>query len=268
MVRKKGKAKQRFSTGKFILFVIATMILIGLILFFLFKFQAPINYNYYQDLAQENSHYLLENQDIIMGEVRREGDRPENLGHIFIPESPATYIDIDHIPQYDVPYINQNDPRWAQENYGTDSSRKMWENGCAIASLAMVDQYFRNNQTRPQDIIAWSGNDYYIHEQGSAWSIFPAFGQRYGYDVHNLENDFHQAMNYLDQGYLIIVAVGPGTFTSWGHIMVIRGFDGYNVYLNDPNDSPEHFFSIQGIPADILVQEGLNYWAMRPSSMY
>ena len=219
-----------------------------------------IDYDYYQEVATHYDGQVLSGQAEIEAIIMERGDRPQDVGHLFIPPYPAEYPDLQEVPQLNIPYYNQNDPRWGWLQYDSDSSQRLWENGCAIVSLAMVDAYYQGNTT-PQDILDWAGDNYYIDGQGSSWEIYPNFGLAFGYQVTDLGNDFHQAMDYLTAGQPIIVAVGPGPFTQAGHVMVVRGYDGYNVYLNDPNDSPAEFWSIQPVAAQTLVDSGMNYWA-------
>lgn len=259
---RKKRVRKNIQSGHIILTVIALMLVIGSGVMFFLWYQQDIDYQAYHQLAQENEYYLLENQGQIMDEIQADQVDPQRLGHIFIPEYPATYIDIQEIPQHNVPYINQNDPRWRNLNYGTDGSQKMWENGCAIAVLAMVDQYYTASTNNLKEIINWAGDDYYIHGQGSTWQIYPAFAEAFGYELINYERDFYGAMDALEDGYLVIVSVGPGSFTLGGHVMLIRAFHDGLVYLNDPNDSPVNMFSIKGIPAQTMVDDALNYWAI------
>ena len=39
----------------------------------------------------------------------------------------------------------------------------------------------------------------------------------------------------LDDGKVIICSMGPGDFTTEGHFILIRGYDGNGFYVNDPN---------------------------------
>lgn len=219
-----------------------------------------------QAVAQKHQDYYLENQHALVSELQSLGvNRLEDVAHYVIPSSPATYIDIRNFSQYNVPYYNQNDPRWAKLSYGTDGSKQVWENGCAIVVLAMIDAYYSGHSTQPKDIIDWAGNQYYLHQQGTSWSIFPAFGQAYGYEVQELGNHLEAAKLALDQGKLVVVSVGPGTFTQAGHIMLLRGHQDGRVFINDPNDSPDKLFSIQGIDDYLLSSQSLNYWAIGPN---
>lgn len=258
--RRHGKRTRRSFKSCMLKWLVLILVAGGLYgLWHQFLSQPHIDYAYFNQLAIQYDKYYIENQDSIMQSIQEEGISPEKVGHLFIPDSPAAYPDIAHIDQLAIPYYNQNDPRWANASYGTDSSRALWENGCAIVALAMVDAYYRG-ATTPLDILEWAGNEYYVHEQGTSWNIYSDFGQAFGYQVVNLQDDIHVAMNYVQSGYPVVVAVGPGAFTQMGHVMVMRGFDGSHVYLNDPNDSPEHFWSIRPVDPQLLLESNLNYW--------
>lgn len=265
MVKKQSEKKSSF-TGKLVLWVFTFIIIVGtgVLLYIQFN-QDDIDYRPYYTVAQMNEDYLIENQEAIVQELNQDGVDLQRLGHVFIPENPAEYIDIQHVHQHNVPYLNQNDPRWRGIAYGTDGSQEMWENGCAILVLAMIDSYFSNSDVTPREIEKWAGNQYYLDNQGTAWSIYQAFGEDFGYEVVDVGRDFYSAVSLIDQGYVLAVSVGPGTFTLGGHVMVIRGYEDGLVYLNDPNDAPDKLFSIQGIPAQTVIDDALNYWAIRPA---
>lgn len=252
-------------TIKFILF--GVLGLCGMINLWLFKsifFSGP-DYGQVQAVANQYADYYLENQSSIVAQVQaQEIWRLEDVGHLFIPEDPWTYPDIQNQVQLPVPYLNQNDPQWRHLSYGTDGSQQFWENGCAIAVLAMVEAYYSGTSPNPKAILQWAGNDFYLDQQGTSWSIFSAFGDQYGYQVEDLAKQIDQVKAALNQGQVVLVSVGPGAFTQVGHVMLIRGYqDGY-FYLNDPNDSPGKFFSIQGIEEDVLARDALNFWALSP----
>ncbi|XJS10137.1 C39 family peptidase [Aerococcaceae bacterium WGS1372] len=264
MAKKKAKQTLQTISSKFILMSFLVIILIGIVVMVYLYFHSDTQYREYYVLRDQYAQYLLENQGQIIQKTQEDQIDAQEVGHVFIPEFPSEYVDIQHIDQYNVPYMNQNDPRWKDKYYGTDGSQTIWENGCAIVVLAMVDSYFQEKMTRPDSLAIWAGDNYYIDSQGSSWSIYQAFGQEYGYQVEDLANDFYKAVEYLERGNLIVVSVGPGTFTDGGHVMLIRGYQDGLVYLNDPNDSPAKFFSIQGIPAQIIIDDALNYWAIAP----
>lgn len=128
----------------------------------------------------------------------------------------------------------------------------------------MIESYYQNRIVEPNEILNWSQNDYYVHNEGTSWQIFYDFAIEHGYQFENFGSNFYDAMEALNQNRIVIVSVQPGHFTEVGHILLIRGYDSENrkVYVNDPNDNAEKMFSIQGIDEDILLEDSLNFWTL------
>lgn len=217
-----------------------------------------------RSLQEKSQNYLVEYQADLVQALNRLGVSIPRQSVKFLPRYPAQYIDIQDITQQNIPLILQNDPQWAGVAYGTDGSQALWENGCAIVSLAMIAQYFDPGQLDPARLADWAGDRYYYHGQGTSWSIYEAFGQAFGYSVSDLGNDFPRAVDHLQAGHGIIVSVKPGYFTQGGHVMVLRGYQSGWVYLNDPNDDLTKLYSIQGLPESVLLESALNFWAFQP----
>lgn len=213
-------------------------------------------------ILEETSQLLLEETSLVETTTQAFQNQPDYaVDFSNIPSHPARVSQLSGIPQIDIPYYNQNDPRWAEQPYGTDGSMQLWENGCAIVVLAMIEAYYNNGQTTPIDIVKWAGNQYYLHNQGSSWNIFTAFEER-GFVTTDLGNNIEAVKYAVSQGKPVVVSVKVGRFTRTGHLMVIRGYHNGMFYINDPNDSNEKNHSIQGIPESIFYEEGVNYWSI------
>lgn len=167
---------------------------------------------------------------------------------------------IANVQQIEVPLLNQQDYRWAFDTYGDDSGRIIAANGCGIVSLAMIDSYFKGSITDPGEIAAWAGLDHYVTYAGSAFTLYPAFADAYNYEVKEFY-DFYEAMEEIQAGNPVVVAINPGYFSSVGHVMVIRAYEDGLVYINDPNDDGSSFASSIGHDEALMIDEGIAYWA-------
>ena len=217
-----------------------------------------------QDIqTQDYQNDLLNAQSDIVAAINKHCQNISELGYLFLPQKPAEVSQLQTVKQQDIPLYLQKDPKWRTLQYGTDTTRQLGENGCAILSLAMIHAYYNPQATvTPQTILDWSKDHYYVHNQGTSWNIFYDFAQSFNYQFTNFGNNFEEAMQAVNQGQAIVATVKPGLFTETGHILVIRGYQDGQVYVNDPNDDPSKMFSIKAIPAQTMMEEGVNYWAL------
>ncbi|MBO0477149.1 C39 family peptidase [Vagococcus sp. DIV0080] len=166
-----------------------------------------------------------------------------------------------------IPLILQTDKKWANTFYGSDSSdvenNTIKINGCALVSLAMISSYLDNKNRTPLDILFWSGDAYFIENQGTSWNIFSDFSVANGYQMINLGTDFEAVKEQLLLGNPVIISVKPGKFTKVGHIMILSGYDSSQntFWLNDPNDSEEKQHSTTPFSQGDLESEVVNFWS-------
>ena len=222
----------------------------------------PEQVQYVQAMINEQyQNQYLENKNDFIDLMDDANLNIEEDSHLFLPKNPAQYTQSSRT-QLDVPLLLQKDQNWRTTPYGSNDTNQLGENGCAILTLAMIDSYYKNTIVEPKEILKWSGDQFYVHNQGTSWMIFHNFADYFGYQFENFGNNFYQAMAALDQGRVVIASVNPGYFTSVGHILVIRGYDNHQVYVNDPNDDVNKMFSLQGIDESIFLAEGINYWTI------
>lgn len=213
-----------------------------------------------QALIQANYHSnYLAAQDDILAAISNQSLDAETMGGVFLPKEPANYTQSTQ-KQLDAPLILQKDPQWGKLHYGSNGTESIAENGCAIVSLAMVDSFLKSKEVTPQDVLNWSKQEYYVHNQGTSWTIFSDYAQAHQINFFNHGDNFYEAMQAVQNGDIAIASVAKGYFTEVGHILVIRGYENGNVYVNDPNDDPTKMFSVQPIPESVFLEEGLNYW--------
>ena len=210
-------------------------------------------------LKDDYNNNLQKAQPDILKSLQSHHLATDEMAYLFLDKHPSKHVDSS--AQLDVPLKLQTDPHWRHLEYGSDSSRQLWENGCAIVTLSMVKEYLDQKEVTPANILNWSQQSFYRHNEGTSWQIFPAFANEFNYHYTDLGNDFYGAMEEIQQGNIVIVSVKPGYFTEIGHILVIRGYENGQVFVNDPNDSVDKLHSYQGVPEEIFLNEGINYWS-------
>ena len=133
-----------------------------------------------------------------------------------------------------VPLLMQWDTRWGYEKYGSDY---LAVTGCGPTCLAMAGLYLTGNEAMRPDRIAEFAqrNGYYASGYGSSWTLISEGGEKLGLSVTGLPLVKKKITDALDAGNPVILAMGPGDFTSAGHYIVLTGVEESLFRVNDPN---------------------------------
>ena len=161
-----------------------------------------------------------------------------------------------------MPLMLQTEPRWSHTPYGTGLGGIMKTNGCAIASLAMVESYLEGKLVTPDEVAKWAGLRYWVPSAGTAWSIFNDYAYTKGYKITNHGRNYSSMTRAISNGSVGIVSVGPGKYTTGGHLMAIRGYNPTTnaLYVNDPNDTKTKQYSITPQSAGEIMASAMNFW--------
>ncbi|MGM9608234.1 MAG: C39 family peptidase [Oscillospiraceae bacterium] len=139
----------------------------------------------------------------------------------------------------------QTDPRWANKDYSAQGeSTTIGKSGCGPTCAAMLVETLTGKTFTPADACAWAlKKGYKAPNQGTYYSYFVPQFQQYGIACKRLNgtslygspsSSIHtEAFDLLKQGYYLIACMGPGTWTSGGHYVVVWWEDGW-VRINDP----------------------------------
>lgn len=134
--------------------------------------------------------------------------------------------------------------------------------GCCPTCLAMVLSYMKKQAILPSDIVAWTGNRYYVPGAGSSWDIFPAVAQHWGVSCTNLGHNTQAMTEALQKGKPVIASMSPGTFTRGGHFIVLTGITkDSKIKVNDPNDNASKNFKNREFDLSLITRESKNYWS-------
>ena len=130
-------------------------------------------------------------------------------------------------------YYAQTDSRWGTNAY---SGSTIGVAGCGPTAVAMVASTLGRSVT-PAEVAAWSEQTgHACYGNGSYHSLVPDGLAHYGLRVECAGMPSAQRLvDALVSGKLVVVIMGPGTFTNSGHFMVLRGVtvDG-KVLIADP----------------------------------
>jgi hypothetical protein len=158
-----------------------------------------------------------------------------------------------------VPLFLQWDTRWGYETYGSDV---IGITGCGPTCLAMAGFYLTGeDRFYPAAVaeFAWE-NGYYEPGYGSSWTLISVGGPELGLEVTELPLDKERMTGHLETGDPIILAMGPGDFTTTGHYIVLTGLENGKFRVNDPNSRihSEKLWSYEQLEGQIR-----NIWAIR-----
>ena len=136
--------------------------------------------------------------------------------------------------EQEFPLFLQWDRRWGYESYG-DSCIGLA--GCGPTCLSMVLFYLTRDETyTPDKIAAYSvENGYYVGGTGTSWVLMEDIAKLYGIKVNSISSTANNMRAVLDNGGIIICAMGKGDFTLSGHYIVIYGYENEGFMVNDPN---------------------------------
>jgi len=158
-------------------------------------------------------------------------------------------------------YIQGQPSPWAKMKYGDGT---IGSSGCAPTALAMVISYINEEHITPPMIVNYVGNRYYQNGVGSTWSIFQAVSGQWGLSCKNLGDVKVGSVIIaeLEAGRPIIASMRPGTFTTGGHFIVLRGVTKEGkILVNDPNDSERKDFINKQFDINLIMKESKNMWS-------
>ena len=157
------------------------------------------------------------------------------------------------------PLLMQWDPRWGYERYGSDY---LAITGCGPTCLAMAGIYLTGNENMQPDQIAEFAqrNGYYASGYGSSWTLISEGAGKLGLQATELPLVKKKITDALEAGSPVILAMGPGDFTSSGHYILLTGLEDGLFRVNDPNSyaNSERLWSYEELEGQIR-----NIWAIR-----
>ena len=125
----------------------------------------------------------------------------------------------------------------------------------------MVGYYLTGDVNMTPDAIAKFAqrNGYYEKGYGSSWTLISKGGVDLGLTVKELPLVEKKISDALEEGNPVILALGPGDFTSSGHYIVLTGVEEAGYRVNDPNSrvNSEKLWTYEALEDQIR-----NIWAI------
>ena len=149
------------------------------------------------------------------------------------------------------PYYLQWDNRWAYDNlYPTN----IGISGCGPTSLSMIISRLTNNLIYPNEMAQKASK--FMNDGGMDWAFIDHIAKEYNLKVTDINLDKDKMIKALEDGPLLI-SVGRGYFTLYGHILVIDSYKDGKFIINDPNSVKN---SIIGWEYDDISDQILKIW--------
>lgn len=172
----------------------------------------------------------------------------------------AANIDIsaDYTPG-EIPLFLQWDARWGYEQYGTDI---MALNACGPTCMAMIYVGLTGDTTENPLSVAelCFENGYYYAGQGTSTEMITYGAGKLGLSSRRLSATSSAVLESLDAGRPVLVNVGPGDFTTYGHYIVLTGVaENGEITVNDPN-SPAR--SAKTWDLDRILEQSFSVWSI------
>ena len=131
-------------------------------------------------------------------------------------------------------YYIQWDQKWGFQEYGTGI---IGNAGCAPTSLAMMLSGITGKNITPDEIATLATENGHVGDYGTNWDLYPFIADEFNLSVKTLMNDENAIKKELDNGNFVLVSVGPGTFTTISHVMLMVGYDENGYFkIYDPNN--------------------------------
>ena len=229
--------------GLVALFVLTAVLLAGLL-------GAKPIYNFYRDVsfswverseAEKQVKAFAEEKGISYGEYPQAiidlyEKNPETREFVLnYPFREEVKVDLSaYQDSQGVPLFLQWDPMWGYQRYGSGC---IAATGCGPTCLAMVGYYLTGDSNMSPDQIAKFAqqNGYYSSGSGSSWTLISEGAAQLGLTATELPLVKKKITNALEEGSPVILAMGPGDFTTTGHYIVLTGVKDGKFQVNDPN---------------------------------
>lgn len=153
----------------------------------------------------------------------------------------------------EIPLVLQSDYKQTVCYIG-GSGRSVATSGCGAACLSMVIAYLTGNtEQTPYGLFYKAVECGKYRGNGLDHDVLSSLAEEYGVEGRWIPNSFNEIVNALESGKPVIAHMGPGTFTQYGHYIVLRGITEEGLVLvNDPGSRSRSRYAY---PFDLVLEQ-------------
>lgn len=139
-------------------------------------------------------------------------------------------------PIMNIPYLCQNDAKYASYRFPVHSGSSISLNGCGIVATTMVIQYLTNTNVTVEKVATWADNNGYFNGKGVDGTLFAAAADHWSVGKVIKTTSIEEAKQALRDKKPVISYQSAGLFTSGKHFIVLTGIDSQGkIHVNNPN---------------------------------
>ena len=136
----------------------------------------------------------------------------------------------------------------------------MAKNACGPTCMAMVYIALTGDTSMgPVEMANFCEQNGYVENNATTWDFMTTGASQLGLTSTGLSADAETVTAELQAGHPIIVNVGPGSFTSVGHFIVLTGVDeSGKIWVHNPNAPEDNKVSWD---FNIIARDARSFWS-------
>ena len=234
---------------KCIVFIAIIIIPFFILLFDHFVLHEDVKLDAYYDTSRDWKQIVEHQNEYPTSLLKLANTNKETIPFVadYLSDCQKSYsLDLTEDLKDGLPRSLQFDKRWGYKKYGNDF---MAVNGCGPTCLSVVASYLKQNPTlNPYYIAKMSYQNGYYTYKGTSWKLMNEGAQKLGIHSKELPLSEKIMVDELQQDHPIICSVGPGTFTTTGHFIVLKDYQDGKFIVNDPNSiEKSHEYSFEDL---------------------
>ena len=156
-----------------------------------------------------------------------------------------------------VPELFQTDAAWANESFAGGTMAK---NACGPTCMAMVYIALTGDTSMgPVEMAHFCEQNGYVENNATTWDFMTTGASQLGLTSTGINGDAQTVTSELQAGHPVIANVGPGSFTTVGHFIVLTGVDeSGKIWIHNPNAPEDNKVSWD---FSLIARDARSFWS-------